>query len=781
MAAGGGSGAANAPFSQGSSGFVPHLPAAALGAAPPGPGYFMTPGDPARPAGPLSQPPTSAVHALFNLKAPPVGPFPSDRFTVRDLSQDTDRRVNLPLPDLTTHPSDYLDTQVLNTLDGFNLQPRLSVSFDGAIDVSTVTSRDVFLIRLGDTLNPGDPGGQVVGINQVVWDPLTNSVHVESDQLLDQHTRYALIVTDGVHDPGGHPVEATAAFRLAPLVLPFSPDPVLRFYGRELIQGLRAAHRLGIPVRDIVDASVFTTESATAVLEKIRDQIHAATPAPADFNLGPHGERTVFDLDQIKGITFNAQTGDDPPAFNPVQVNLVPVRDIPGAVGEVAFGKYLSPDYEVHPGEYIPPVATRAGTPEVQGYNEIYFNLFLPSGPKPAGGWPVAIFGHGLNNNKQANGTVGPLTAVASLAAHGIATVAINAVGHGLGPRGTLTVNQAGAAPVTFSAGGRGRDQDGDHGIDRTEGFFAAPPYDLLFQVRDGQRQTVADLMQLVRVIEVGMDVHGDGGPDLDPSRIYYAGVSQGGMYGTMFLAVEPDVRAGVLNVPGGRWSEISRLSTLSTIRDGIGKALAARVPPLLNPPGVTAIDGVPVSAPFFNENLPLRDGVPLTVRLADGTSAVIQAPVINTVPGAMAIQEALDHEQWAMMAGDQLAYAPHLRKAPLPGVPAKSVIYQFAKGDESLVNPATTALLRAGGLADRATYYRHDLAYAENPALPKNPHNIIGLITDPAARPIALGYQEQIAAFFVSDGTEVIHPEPARFFETPIQGPLPEDLSFIA
>ena len=62
------------------------------------------------------------------------------------------------------------------------------------------------------------------------------------------------------------------------------------------------------------------------------------------------------------------------------------------------------------------------------------------------------------------------------------------------------------------------------------------------------------------------------------------------------------------------------------------------------------------------------------------------------------------------------MAYAPHLRKDPLAGVPAKSVIVQFAKGDQIVPNPATTALFRAGDLADRATFYRHDLAFAENP-----------------------------------------------------------------
>jgi hypothetical protein len=752
---------------------APPGPAPAHAAAPPGPARLPTPPGPAGPGGPPGLLPGGAVHALFDLQAPAVGPFPSDIFTVADLSQNTSRRVNLPLPDPTTNPSDYQDTLALNTLDGFNLQPRLSVSFDGPIDVGTVTSQDEFLISLGDTIIPGDTGGQVVGINQVVWDPLTDALHVQSDQLLDQHTRYALIVTQGIHGLSGGPVQASPEFKA------FVQDGTGEYHAA-IVQAIQAAVDHGVPAPAIVDASVFTTESATAVLEKIRDQLHAATPAPADFNLGPNGQRTVFDLDQMAGLTFNQQTTTDGP-LEPAPVNLDLLRDVPGAVGQVAFGRYLSPDYEVHPGEYIPPVATLTGTPVVQGYSEIYFNLFLPSGPKPAGGWPVAIWGHGGGGNKQGSGNTAPLMIAASLAAHGIATVAINAVGHGYGPLGTLTVSQAGAA-LTFPAGGRGIDQNGDHVIDKGEGFWAAPPYDLLFQNRDGLRQTVADLMQLVRVIEVGMDVGGDGVPDLDPSRIYYAGHSMGGAYGTMFLAVEPDVRAGVLNAAPARLSETYRLSTYSgvPVRNGIGNALAARVPPLLNTPGVTAIEGVPVSAPFFNENLPLRDGVPFTVSLADGTQAVIQAPVINTVPGATAIQEALDREQWAMMAGDPVAYAPHLRKDPLPGVPAKSVIYQLDKGDQTAPNPGTTALLRAGDLADRVTYYRHDLAYAANPALPKNPHSIIGMITDPAARPIALGYQEQIGTFLASDGTEVIHPEPAKYFEVPIQGPLPEHLSFI-
>ena len=711
--------------------------------------------------------PHGSVHALFDLSAPVTGPFPSDWFTVADTSHNTGRRISLPLPDCETRRSDCENIAVLNSLDGFNLQPRLSVPFSGSIDANSVTSDTVFLVSLGSTLPDQGymPPGTVVGINQVVWDTFTTTLHIESDALLAQHTRFALIVTRGVRDEGGAPVEASEAFRRFRQIVDGE-------YKQALLDAIHAARRLGVREQDIAVASVFTTRSATAVLEKMRDQIHAATPEPADFLLGPQGERTVFSLEGITGIRFDQQTQVDPAVFTQVNLNLSLARDtFPGAVGSVAFGKYLSPDYQVHPGEYIPPVGTRTGTPAVQGVNEIYFNLFLPSGPTPAGGWPVAIFGHPNGAYKEDPS----LSVAGSMAAHGIATLAINAVGHGFGPLGTLTVSQSVGGPVTFSAGGRGIDQDGDGTIGFNEGLTTAPPRDIVF-FTDGIRQTAADLMQLVRVIEVGMDVDGDGQHDLDSSRISYFGQSFGANYGTVFLAVEPSVRAGVLTVAGDPLAN----RQLGAGRAALGSLLDSRQPSLINSPGITVLGGRAVGPPLFHENLPLRDGVPLTVRLADGTTQVIQSPVINNVSGAMAIQEVLDNIEWVSQAGSPVAYAPHLRRAPLPGVPAKSVIYQFAKGDLGAPNPNTTAILRAGDLADRTLYYRHDLARAEIPSLPMNAHMFMVSIGVAAFREISLGAQAQIAIFFVSDGETIIHPEPARFFEVPIQGPLPEELNYI-
>ncbi len=158
------------------------------------------------------------------------------------------------------------------------------------------------------------------------------------------------------------------------------------------------------------------------------------------------------------------------------------------------------------------------------------------------------------------------------------------------------------------------------------------------------------------------------------------------------------------------------------------------------------------------------------------------QPPVINTVAGAMAIQEFFDRTEWVGMSADPSAYAPHLRKDPLAGVPAKQVLIVFSKGDETAANPWTTAIIRAGALADRTTFYRNDLAFAEDSRVPKNPHLFPLQIASavPIVRQIAFGIQQQIATFLASDGTIVIQPEPGRFFEVPIARPLPEDLSYI-
>ena len=710
---------------------------------------------------------SSGVRALFGLGHPTAGPFPSKVFTVPDRTHNTGRRVNLPLPDCAVYVSDCEELALINELDGFNLQPRLSVPFSGPIDVNSVTSANVFLVSLGSTI-PGQgwmPRGTVVGINQVIWDVETYTLHAESDETLAQHTRFALIVTNGIRDTEGDSVDASAEFRRFRQT---APQP----YKRELLDAIRETRRLGVRERDIVTASVFTTQSATAVMEKIRDQIHAQAPEPADFLLGPKGERTVFPFAEVASITYNQQTQVSPPAFTPTNYSVAQLQVIPGAVGQIAFGKYLSPDY-LTAARAIPAIGTRTGVPAMHGMNEVSFDLYLPSGQMPPGGWPVVIYGSSSVRSQATN--IG-----AVMAAHGLATITIDVPGYGHGPLSTLTVRPKSGDPVTFRAGGRGLDLDGDNVIGADEGIFATPPF-VIIGYRDTVRQMAADLMQLVRVIQVGMDVDGDGVRDLDPARIYSHARSLGTRYDMILLAVEPAVRMGEPTVAGGPDSGMCLCNVNN--RHTFGDRLRDRVPSLLNAPGITQIDGVTFMAPYFNENMPLRDGVTLSTRLEDGSVQEIRSPVVNTVAGAMALQQYLENREWVRNSMDSLAYVPHLRRSPLPGVPAKPILFSFAQGDRQTVNPSNTALLRAGQLADRTTYYRHDLVVAEDPSVTRNPHGFMTFINNqnPLVRAIARGAQEQMAVFFASDGKTVIEPPGVEgFFEVPIRGPLPEGLNFI-
>ena len=72
---------------------------------------------------------TGDVQARFSLAEPAIGPFPSDQFTVPDTNQLTGRRVALQKPDCARQPSDCDDIEILNTLDGFSMQPRIGIAF----------------------------------------------------------------------------------------------------------------------------------------------------------------------------------------------------------------------------------------------------------------------------------------------------------------------------------------------------------------------------------------------------------------------------------------------------------------------------------------------------------------------------------------------------------------------------------------------------------------------------------------------------------------------------
>lgn len=668
----------------------------------------------------------AGVRVLFDPASRQVGPFPSDRLTVADPAQKTGVRVNLPE---CAEPCP--EVALLNELDGFHVLARVNARFSAAVNLDTL--RDGIKLVALDNLTQEEYGlkrpGDVIPINQVVYDPKTNTAYAKPDTVLDQHRRYLLVVTGAVRDTAGAPVEEDPAFRSC-------LERGEGGYCAALAQAVERAAPAVAPAR-VVAASLFTTMSATSWLERARA---ALSSAPIGFERT--GGRNVFALSDLSSVVLRRQIGVNPSKFDEVGY---PVGLLSG-IGALAFASIQSPQFLTDDQTIAAPPTLRAIELPARSAR-LYFHAFLPSQAKPAAGYPVVIFGHGFTDSRFG----GPSAVASTLAGAGFAVLGINAVGHGNGPEGRLVLRTNAGVTTEMPTGGRGIDRNGDGTIDDNEGCLildAARPVGL----RDCLQQTVVDLMQLTRALRTGLDLDGDGARDLDPDRIYYAGQSLGAIYGTVFSALEPGVSKAVLNVGGGSIVDIVRWGR--SYREYALQFLAARG--LLN------------SGKDFDEQYVLRWR---SVQIVDA-------------PGAIEVQSFLESLEWLHAAGDPLSYAPHLVSSTLPGVPIKQVLWQFAKGDRTVPNPASSALIRAANMRESAWMYRHDLARRVFPGLPEDPHTYLVNILSLPAIPVALAAQAHMTNFFLLEPGSVPDPNAGvrallgvNLFEIPDL--LPEELNY--
>jgi hypothetical protein len=692
-----------------------------------------------------SLPLSAATSVLFDPGSPDAGPFPSDVYTVADRAQKTGRRVNLPLPDCLVQASTCNELNLINQLDGFSVTARLTVRFSAAIDTSTVAG-GVYFVAL-DNLTQDEKGihqpGDIVKINKVVYDPATNTLYAKPDAVLDQHRHYAVVVTDAVKDSTGAAVTAAPAFAACAS----SPGGEYCTALQAVIGTLTAA---AAPAQ-IVAASLFTTQSATAWLESVRSQLDQVPPVPV-IAMAP------LKIAEMDTIALNQQTGIQPTQLSSFVIPIASLSSVIQGLGSIAIGSFTSPSF-LDATRTIQPAATGSPVTMPTATNQVYFNALLPDSTKPSAGYPVVIFGHGFGDSRFG----GPTAVSAKFATAGFATLAINAAGHGYGPESTVTFTDKSGHATMLTSGGRSVDYNGDGTIEANEGCAIMTP--VAIGLRDCFRQTAVDLMQLVRAIRAGIDLDGDGAADLDPNRIYYSGQSLGAIYGTIISALEPGIRAAALNVGGASLDDIARLST--SYKDLNALALGSRTPSLLN-------DGT-----AYNEDYVLRDQPVKTV----------------AVNGALPIQSYFETIDWLSNQGDPIAFAPHLKTSPLAQGTAKQVLFQFALGDRTVPNPTNSALIRAAGMPENAWMYRHDRARAVLTDLPVNPHPFLVLFVsldgNTLKLPSTLGLvisslaQQQIAGFFTADGVTIPNPNNylitallgGALFEVPTQ--LPETPGF--
>src|ERR1017187_481136 len=718
----------------------------------------------------------AGVTVVFVPSDPASGPYPSDSLTVADSAQKTGRRVNLPASDCAADRFGCILQPALNRLDGFNPKPRSRFLFSSAVNPATLPN-GIFFVAL-DNLTADEIGlnktGDTIRINEVVYDPATLTAFAKPDSSLDQHRRYALVVTIAVKDAAGDAVAA------APAYVACQANPTQA--GCPQAADMAVIARAGISSSSVAAATVFTTASATAWLERARDALAATDPA---FKAGP-----VVDLASNPVAVWHQQTATvfttasatawlerardalaaTDPAFkagpvvdlasNPVAVwhqqtgtdsftdSALPFAILQG-ISRIAFATYASPNY-LNAGQTIDMPGTAAALAPATHTEQIQFNVFLPNSPKPARGYPVVIFGHGFSSDRFSS----PLAVASTFAAAGYAVLGIDAVGHGFGPRSSVTFSGA-KGQLEVPAPGRGISQSSSGAIAAGDGCQILIP--LPVGGRDCIQQTTVDLMQLARTLRAGVDLDGDGSVDLDGSRMAYVGHSLGGQYGTTFSAVDPSIPVAALAGAAGTNTTITRMSP--SFIPSLAQYLGTVAPTLLN------------AGSTFDGNWPLRNE---PVRVNDGK-------------GAIEVQEAFEKVEWLSTAGEGLYFAPHLKLSPLAGVPAKKVLWQFPIGDRTNPNPTETAMVRAAGMQDSTRVYRTDLAYAANPAVPINPHTILLDVGNAVSAPVALAAHAQVAGFVASGGASIPDPSAsvAKVFNVPnlFEAPstLPETLNFLA
>lgn len=580
---------------------------------------------------------TSATSLVYEPTAGAIDfgamPFPDDLYL-------EDGHVEIgELPGEAIGFSDYAETARLafRDLDGFGATTPVYFPVDGTVDGSslpatasgsTLEDASAFLVDV-DSASPAATERVPVDARfdatrgLIVLRPWTGHP-------LHEGRTYAAVVTRRVRGGDGLPIGASARFAAVRDATARPTDPLAAEAWDE-VQSVIGM--LGVPREEIAGLSVFTVQSIALGLEQARSVIHAATPGAVTIDR----VLTATGIDGLLGMPVIDLAG----------------LDIEGGVqhshiGWVIDGSFEAPNFLDETAMVHGRFGHAAdGTLEVRRTERVPFTVTLPLGDVSS--VRVVIFQHGLGGERSS------LFAIAdALAAEGWAVAAIDIPYHGMragtDPSVLDTRHQFGTTPGPDLYGEVGGSAVYLSFVGASEFAGDLSPFHP-FYVRDVLRQSVADLMGLVHVLDDGdwSAVEALGGPTgigfaADPMG--FVGVSLGGIVGTTFVAAEPRIGAAVLNVTGG---------TLTALVAG--------------------------SATFNGTFLPI-----LAPRIGLDVDAIDYATLPPEFLPELAIYQTL------LDAGDSMAYAPLL------ALEDRHLLFQMALDDEVVPNRSTEGLARAAG-----------------------------------------------------------------------------------
>lgn len=494
-------------------------------------------------------------------------PFPSDVL----FNGSQDGTLNIPV----ANPNDLSDPKVaLNALDGFSTVAPITASFAAPLNPDTVAVGHgvrVFAVTMATATGP------VIGVLREL-SPLEIYAAVDNTDTgatlailpltpLAPKTTYMVALTNEILDMQGRAI---------------IPDLTFTFliHGEPLIDGSHKSR-----YRALSDAQANQ-------LEPLRLATQAMLTAAQNYTITQDAPDAIHDLEQDRvklAWTFTTQSIDDALAStraqatsgNPhIQATNMTTKNIKDTLPGRAniYAGTLDVPYYLDASDPLLGRWSGAGgafltkyhpQPVAKSTQTIPMLLTVPNdATKPASGWPIVIFQHGITKDR-----TNVIAVADSLAAAGFAAVAIDLPLHGIADAtsglysGPLErhlnldlVNNDTRAPGPD----RKIDTSGTHFINLAS----------LLTTRDNLRQGVADLFTLTKSIPTMDYDGGDNGPDFDTSRIYFFGHSLGAIVGTTFLALEPDVKSATLAMPGGGLAKL--LDGSPTFGPEIAAGLAA-------------------------------------------------------------------------------------------------------------------------------------------------------------------------------------------------------------
>ncbi len=491
---------------------------------------------------------TGILTARFD-PATAVTPVPINLFFLGT----TDFTLNPPVAD----PTDYSDPLVaLSAIDGFSTTEKWVTNFKGnpyPLDPSTIVAgQSVRMFEVSTVF------GTIVAVSGVVREltpgyeyvatAIGNTLAIIPTSPLQEMTTYMAVLTNDIKDTQGNDATPDQTYYLSKRPVPWVDAEGHSTYSlvsdesaasleslRQITLGQeRAAESVGIPKEDIILSWTAQTESITPVLKNLRSIARPAptTVGPTNMNTAAVGGFGMADI--YAGIITIPYYLGVPSAENPV----APLTDF----------------WTAEPGAYVAPfdalgldptstnVTVANPFPVVTSMQTIPLLMTVPNASsghtRPAAGWPVVIFLHGITGNRT------QLLAMAdSAAAAGYAVIGIDAPLHGITPSDTSL------APLyientQFAAIANERTFDVDYvnnvtGAPGPDGLVDPSGTHIINLVsmltsRDNLRQGEADL-SILAVTVPSISYNGDILPDLDGSTIMFAAIVNGLYHGHAF------------------------------------------------------------------------------------------------------------------------------------------------------------------------------------------------------------------------------------------------------